>query len=670
MPMQPAEIEALIKAALPDAEVTIEDLAGDGDHYAATRRLRSPSAARAASSSTRSSTPPCKGAWAASCTPSPSRPQPLRKGSIPMTNPAFERIEADVKSNPVVLFMKGTPVFPQCGFSARVVQVLSHVGVPFKGVNVLEDMEIREGIKAYANWPTIPQLYVKRRVRRRLRHRPRDVPVRRAAIPAQGEGHPRLRGRLIPGRPPAGAEMPQAPAAAHLRPRVSRRPARLPWHPDAAMSDAQNPAPAISIITPAYDVARFVGTTVDSVLAQTVASWEMVVVDDGSEDGTAAVVARRRDPRIRLLRQKNAGVSAARTRAIAAARGRAILFLDADDWLAPDALSRLSAALHAAPDAVGAYGAFAFVAEEAEPGDPPLRRKTGPFPAGDILERLLVQNLFANGGHLLLRREAVDRAGPFHAHIRYGEDWEYWIRLAIQGPFAVVPGAEPLLFVRQRTGSAFNRMARDPSAFAPGDAGHLRQPRPGAAPGQCRARRSAPPPLRSRERLDRRPRTHPPRPARPRAWRCCAPRSPPRLPRSGCCCSPRRTPCRCCRNACTAPSRPTPHEPRPSPPPLQAMGRNTGRTRMSDERSSGTGATAPGESNLRPGDEARARLARHRRERLPRVQRQGQARERRRSARTAAAPARSSPASPAAEHGSGRAGGTLRRPPVGRGQRE
>ena len=77
-----------------------------------------------------------------------------------MTNPAFERIESDVKSNPVVLFMKGTPVFPQCGFSARVVQILSHLGVPFKGVNVLEDMEVRDGIKAYTNWPTIPQLYV------------------------------------------------------------------------------------------------------------------------------------------------------------------------------------------------------------------------------------------------------------------------------------------------------------------------------------------------------------------------------------------------------------------------------------------------------------------------------------------------------------------------------
>jgi monothiol glutaredoxin len=77
-----------------------------------------------------------------------------------MSNPAFERIESDIKANPVVLYMKGTPVFPQCGFSARVVQILSHIGAPFKGVNVLEDAEIREGIKEYANWPTIPQLYV------------------------------------------------------------------------------------------------------------------------------------------------------------------------------------------------------------------------------------------------------------------------------------------------------------------------------------------------------------------------------------------------------------------------------------------------------------------------------------------------------------------------------
>ena len=76
-------------------------------------------------------------------------------------NPVFEQIKQDIDANDVVLFMKGTPVFPQCGFSATVVQVLSHLGVKFKGVNVLSDAALRDGIKHFSNWPTIPQLYVK-----------------------------------------------------------------------------------------------------------------------------------------------------------------------------------------------------------------------------------------------------------------------------------------------------------------------------------------------------------------------------------------------------------------------------------------------------------------------------------------------------------------------------
>ena len=76
-------------------------------------------------------------------------------------NLTFDRIKQDVSENEVVLFMKGTPVFPQCGFSATVVQVLTHLGVQFKGINVLEDPELREGVKEYSSWPTIPQLYVK-----------------------------------------------------------------------------------------------------------------------------------------------------------------------------------------------------------------------------------------------------------------------------------------------------------------------------------------------------------------------------------------------------------------------------------------------------------------------------------------------------------------------------
>jgi monothiol glutaredoxin len=71
------------------------------------------------------------------------------------------QIAADVKSNDVLLYMKGTPAFPQCGFSAVTVQILNHVGVKFKAVNVLEDQDVREGIKTFSNWPTIPQLYVK-----------------------------------------------------------------------------------------------------------------------------------------------------------------------------------------------------------------------------------------------------------------------------------------------------------------------------------------------------------------------------------------------------------------------------------------------------------------------------------------------------------------------------
>ncbi len=72
----------------------------------------------------------------------------------------LSRIRADIGDNPVMLYMKGTAMFPQCGFSARVVQILTHVGVPFKTANVLEDPALREGVKQFSSWPTVPQLYV------------------------------------------------------------------------------------------------------------------------------------------------------------------------------------------------------------------------------------------------------------------------------------------------------------------------------------------------------------------------------------------------------------------------------------------------------------------------------------------------------------------------------
>lgn len=78
-----------------------------------------------------------------------------------MSNPVFQQIENEINANPVVLFMKGTADFPSCGFSAKVVHILSDLGVSFKDINILEDDDLRQGLKDFSNWPTFPQLYVK-----------------------------------------------------------------------------------------------------------------------------------------------------------------------------------------------------------------------------------------------------------------------------------------------------------------------------------------------------------------------------------------------------------------------------------------------------------------------------------------------------------------------------
>ncbi|MGF7171057.1 monothiol glutaredoxin [Sphingobium xanthum] len=78
-----------------------------------------------------------------------------------MTDTAHDRISEIVSNNDVVLFMKGTPLFPQCGFSSRAVAILERLGAPFESVDVLQDQEVRQGIKSFSDWPTIPQLYVK-----------------------------------------------------------------------------------------------------------------------------------------------------------------------------------------------------------------------------------------------------------------------------------------------------------------------------------------------------------------------------------------------------------------------------------------------------------------------------------------------------------------------------
>jgi glycosyltransferase involved in cell wall biosynthesis len=221
----------------------------------------------------------------------------------------------------------------------------------------------------------------------------------------------------------------------------------------------------IAVVIAARDMAAWIGVCLWSLLAQTHHNWRAIVVDDGSGDDTGAVVSRFFDPRIRLVTQPPSGVSAARNHALALSDGDAVLFLDADDWLAPDALARLAAALAADDGAAAAYGPYAVMPADARPGDPPKRVKHPRLPAGNPLPALLVGNRFANGGHVLVRRDAAERAAPFDTGLSFGEDWEYWVHLALADRFTGVSGRAPLLFVRRRPAGAYASRAADLTAF-------------------------------------------------------------------------------------------------------------------------------------------------------------------------------------------------------------
>ena len=217
----------------------------------------------------------------------------------------------------------------------------------------------------------------------------------------------------------------------------------------------------IGVVIPAYNAAAWIPDCLDSLRRQTYPNWHAVVVNDGSQDDTASIVGPFLSDRLRLMqRQTNAGVSVTRNAGLTALRGTdAVLFLDADDTLAPDALARLSRALQAHPNAVAAGGPAAFLRDDGS-----IHRVLIP-PAGDILAPLVIRNRFANGGHLLIRTHAITRAGGFLPSLSFGEDWEYWIRLALQGSFVTTGDPAPVLYVRRSDSGAYGRLARDPEAF-------------------------------------------------------------------------------------------------------------------------------------------------------------------------------------------------------------
>ena len=216
--------------------------------------------------------------------------------------------------------------------------------------------------------------------------------------------------------------------------------------------------PKVTVVVPAYNVARHIDECLASIAAQTLEDWECVVVDDGSTDGTAERLREIDDPRVRVMRQANQGVSAARNAGLMAACGEYLLFLDGDDRLHPRTLERLSACLEASPHAVAAYGSVWAIFEDGTsyPQKPLERRR---FRSGDLLEALLRWETFLSVGCVLMRADRGREIGGFKPELRLSEDWEFFCRLASLGDFEFIGAVPEASYIRLRTWSASRQLS-------------------------------------------------------------------------------------------------------------------------------------------------------------------------------------------------------------------
>ena len=203
----------------------------------------------------------------------------------------------------------------------------------------------------------------------------------------------------------------------------------------------QKSGPLVSVVVPTYNYAGFITEALESLRAQTYQNWECVVVDDGSTDDTAEVVARfvEREPRVRYLRQENQRQSVAKNTGLADARGRYIQFLDADDLIEPLKFERQVEFLESRAEADIVYGGVRFFRTERPEerlyamfgeNEPWMPEVSG---AGrGVLLPLVHQNIMVINSPLL-RRSVVEEVGPFDPVLPPVEDWDYWIRCALKG---------------------------------------------------------------------------------------------------------------------------------------------------------------------------------------------------------------------------------------------
>ena len=216
--------------------------------------------------------------------------------------------------------------------------------------------------------------------------------------------------------------------------------------------------PRISVIIAAHNAEAFLWETLASLQRQRFTEYEIILVDDGSTDRTRAIAER---PQCRIIALPHSGVSVARNTGLAAARAPYVLFLDADDVMPPDALGHLVEALDNSPHAVAAVGQhLKFWPDQAEPNEAALRRGAD-MPETDSLKALLRRNFIVNGGTLLIKTASARKVGGFNPHLRLGEDWDFWCRLALLGDFIILREII-VLHYRQRLDGAQNALRGTP----------------------------------------------------------------------------------------------------------------------------------------------------------------------------------------------------------------
>jgi len=207
--------------------------------------------------------------------------------------------------------------------------------------------------------------------------------------------------------------------------------------------------PIISVILPVYNGEKTILETIESVLKQTFSDFELIIVNDGSQDKTLEIVDTIKDPRIKVFSYPNNGPNSSRNRGISKAKGEYISFIDADDLWTADKLEAQLKALQANSQAAIAYSWTDLIDESGQF----LRRGAHINVSGDVYKNLLMINFLDNGSNPLIRRQALDEVGSFDESLTHAEDWDMWLRLAAHYHFVAVPSPQILYRVYPNSNS-------------------------------------------------------------------------------------------------------------------------------------------------------------------------------------------------------------------------